>query len=563
MLATTDRAGYMLTACTDRAHPLRQSLAQRHARAHNTIAHTLETLLGDNPGERTAKLAYHWAALRSNPATRTKAVHYAQLAGDRALTQLAPDQAVRWYGQALELLDRMPHPDDRQHAELLVGLGEAQRQSGIAAHRETLLAAAYLADQIDNIDMLVRAVLANNRGYNSTIGVGDHERIAGSTGLSNASAPHPPRHGPNFSPSPRPNASSLSTSPHGSRSPTRRSRSPGPAATAPASPGHSSARTIRSPTRRRYAQRVTSMKEACVIADELADPATQFWVHNGASINALERGDAAAIDEHLQRSEAFAARIPHATIRWTLTFHGAWVAGLHGDLAEFERLAETALNVGLESGQSDTFTIYGAQLTNGQPSRADARTDPSGRASARRHAHPLRLPCRPRATRTPAGHIDQAQAMVGEDLAAAFPMPDDTGWSTGFTYWVEAPHSPASSTRRRYTRATPPISRPDRDHVDHRPPSHLSLPRTRRPSRRPPRRRGTMVRRSTRNPPTTPVPAAGRRTQAAWAAMLADRNEHDDHHRARVMAHTALDAAVTGGYGYIETDARAVLDRLS
>jgi hypothetical protein len=53
------------------------------------------------------------------------------------------------------------------------------------------------------------------------------------------------------------------------------------------------------------------------------------------------------------------------------------------------------------------------------------------------------------------------------------------------------------------------------------------------------------------------------RTQAAWAAMLADRNHNDDHARAQTMAQAALTTATAGGYGYIETDARAVIDRLS
>ena len=59
------------------------------------------------------------------------------------------------------------------------------------------------------------------------------------------------------------------------------------------------------------------------------------------------------------------------------------------------------------------------------------------------------------------------------------------------------------------------------------------------------------------------APVLVAQTQAAWAEMLADRNQRDDHDRARTMAHSALDAATVGGYGYIEADARAVLDRLS
>ena len=98
--------------------------------------------------------------------------------------------------------------------------------------------------------------------------------------------------------------------------------------------------------------------EACEIADDLGEPAMQYWAHNHAFIAAVERADGAAIDEHLHRAEALAARIPHATIRWTLTYHQAWIAGLHGDLTEYERLAETALTEGIETGQPDAMTIY-------------------------------------------------------------------------------------------------------------------------------------------------------------------------------------------------------------
>ena len=52
-------------------------------------------------------------------------------------------------------------------------------------------------------------------------------------------------------------------------------------------------------------------------------------------------------------------------------------------------------------------------------------------------------------------------------------------------------------------------------------------------------------------------------TQAAWAALLADRNRDDDRARARDMAEHALATATTGGYGYIERDARAVLEQLA
>ena len=47
----------------------------------------------------------------------------------------------------------------------------------IPTHRETLLAAGRLADDVDAVDLLVRAALRNNRGWNSIAGGVDHERI--------------------------------------------------------------------------------------------------------------------------------------------------------------------------------------------------------------------------------------------------------------------------------------------------------------------------------------------------------------------------------------------------
>ena len=48
-------------------------------------------------------------------------------------------------------------------------------------------------------------------------------------------------------------------------------------------------------------------------------------------------------------------------------------------------------------------------------------------------------------------------------------------------------------------------------------------------------------------------------THAVWVELAADRGEAT---RARELAEAALAAAVQGGYGYIERDALAVLDRL-
>src|SRR6185503_8051877 len=147
----------------------------RRGKAHRAVAEALEELCGDDPGERIGELAYHWARA-TQPPDSGKAIAYAQRAGDRALAQLAPDEAVHWYADALDLLDRTSVADERRRVELLLGFGDAQRQTGDPGHRETLLAAGRIADDIDAIDILVRATLRNNRGWNSIVGGVDHER---------------------------------------------------------------------------------------------------------------------------------------------------------------------------------------------------------------------------------------------------------------------------------------------------------------------------------------------------------------------------------------------------
>ena len=100
----------------------------------------------------------------SSAPTRAKAIHYARRAAERALEQLAPDEAARWYRQALELHDQAPGGDRSERCDLLIGLGEAQRQVGNPEYRQTLLDAAGLAQELGDTDRLCRAVLANSSG---------------------------------------------------------------------------------------------------------------------------------------------------------------------------------------------------------------------------------------------------------------------------------------------------------------------------------------------------------------------------------------------------------------
>ncbi len=84
-------------------HTLYEDLGRtRRARLHKRVAEELEERCGNDPGERLGELAAHWAAAVVSADT-AKALHYARRAAERALEQLAPDEAVRWYRQALDL----------------------------------------------------------------------------------------------------------------------------------------------------------------------------------------------------------------------------------------------------------------------------------------------------------------------------------------------------------------------------------------------------------------------------------------------------------------------------
>ena len=155
-------------------HTLYQDLpTSRRVRLHRKIAETIETLAGDDTSGRVGELATHWFAA-TRPADLDKAIGYAIQAGDQAVAALAPDDAVRWYRQAL---DATGDRDDHQRCDLMVRLGDTERQAGDPAYRGRLLDAARLAQQLEDRDLLVAAALANNRGY-ATVGQVDTERVA-------------------------------------------------------------------------------------------------------------------------------------------------------------------------------------------------------------------------------------------------------------------------------------------------------------------------------------------------------------------------------------------------
>jgi tetratricopeptide (TPR) repeat protein len=145
----------------------------RRVRLHQRVAEAVEQLPDAGDVGRAATLAFHFGQCAALGGA-DRAIRYATEAGDAASEQLGYEEAARWYGQAVELLETRP---DRR-AELnraLLARGRAQHRAGIRDGRATLLAVARRALADRDPATLTAAALAANRGFFSRTASVDRE----------------------------------------------------------------------------------------------------------------------------------------------------------------------------------------------------------------------------------------------------------------------------------------------------------------------------------------------------------------------------------------------------
>ncbi len=341
-------------------HALYSDLSSlRRARAHRAVAEAIEDQCNGDVSARIGELAYHWAHA-TQLQEPFKAIGYARLAGDRALQQLAPDEAVRWYSDALEMLERQS-PDDRLRASLLIGLGDAQRQIGDPAHRETLLEAARLADAAGDTTDLVRAALANNRGFHSSTGTNDEERVEIlRTALERLGEVDTPERAQLLA--------ILSTETLHLLSFEERfelAKAAVACARRAGDPATLADVLVRSHEAfsmpRTLELRTAWAKEACeIVADNRGF--LRWLCHGVRAITALEGADAIRVTESLKIFEEEANQIGQPLCQWVSRIYQGWHEILLGDLDAAEQFANEALNLGTGSAQPDALLLYGSQL---------------------------------------------------------------------------------------------------------------------------------------------------------------------------------------------------------
>lgn len=343
-------------------HALYEDLgAIRRARLHRSVAEALEGRYGSEPGERLGELAAHWAAAVVS-IDAAKASHYAQLAGERALQQLAPDEAIRWYGQALELLGASgSRAGPAVRCELLIGLGEAQRQVGDPAFRETLLRAADLARQLNDTELLVRSVLANNRGFASNFGGVDAERVHALEAAAGALRSDDPRHAEVLA--------LLAAELQFSGEPERceglaeqaieLARACGDPATLARAMIDGWGAIVAPHTLEKRRRMIDELNE---LAGQLDDPRLMARAAARRMLVGLEVADREQVELGLQTLRGVAEKVPEPWIAYLhLLLEFGWTL-LGGDLQEAERVARQAYELGSGAAQPDAPIFYGAHI---------------------------------------------------------------------------------------------------------------------------------------------------------------------------------------------------------
>ena len=318
------------------------------------------------------ELAHHFVAA-TKTADAVKALSYTKMAGEQALANLAPADALGWFDQALDLFDQVS-TDESIKCDLLIGLGTAQRETGDASHRETLLMAADLALSLHDAERLVRAALSNNRGSDSITGAVDEERV---NALESALA----LLGDDDSRERALLLATLASEIHfGGDWP--RTNAVGAEALAIARRLDDPAVLLRTINWLHWAllapdtlhQRLDLSKEALELCPRVGDPLATFHAYQWRAADCWEVGDFVQVDRCHDVAGQLADQLDQPFLRWSVKMRQSCRALLAGELEKSESLSNEALSIGDEGSVPEALTVWGSQLID----------DPHGSGKGRR-----------------------------------------------------------------------------------------------------------------------------------------------------------------------------------
>ena len=146
---------------------------QRRSQLHRQVGLALEELYAADPEPRVAELAHHFF-IAATAGELARAIDYSVRAGERALKQVAYEDAANHFERALQAYGLQERADVPRRCDLLLALGTAQSRAGDSrAARETLLRAAGLARRLKSPERLAKAAL----GYGAGMGGFEFGRV--------------------------------------------------------------------------------------------------------------------------------------------------------------------------------------------------------------------------------------------------------------------------------------------------------------------------------------------------------------------------------------------------
>jgi tetratricopeptide (TPR) repeat protein len=331
----------------------------RRLQLHRAAGSAIEAVHAGHLDDHLPALAHHWARASAPAADTTRAVEYATRAGDRALAQLAHDEAVGYYRQALELLDAANAVvNEHQRCDLLLSLGEAQRRAGDPAHRDTLLQAARLAQRLTDHQRLIRSALANSRGLHSTAGGVDTEKVlvleaalAASSGVDGEKRARL--------------LATLGVELAFSDDPQRAQRLSDEALETarrladPATVAHVLLPryfTIAGPEN--LPERLDNTAELLAVTDQLKDPQIRSRAVVLRFRALMEAGRVDEADRFIEEAERLTADLGQPTVRWFWLYHRFGRLLLAGQLEEADHLSHHIRELGTASGQPDAGLVF-------------------------------------------------------------------------------------------------------------------------------------------------------------------------------------------------------------
>jgi len=418
-------------------HAMYQALGStRQARTHRVVAEALEELCGDRPATRIGELARHWG--NASPSDVAKALDYARQAGDAALRALAPDDALRYYAQAVELIDQAEIPDPSIELDVAIGLGTAQRQTGEPGFRETLLNATRLAAELGDTERLVAGALANDRGWASASGTVDGDKVALlEVALDRLPADHPDR------------ALVLATlcAELAFASTIEHRQALADEALAIVKRSGDDATVVRVLNHLVFPLLVPSLLEQSLAwsadalsrAERVGDPVLLYFAAMYRATVALRSGDIADVDRCYAIAGPLAQQLNQPSLNWEYTFHGAKRAQIAGMTDDAERLATEAFQIGADCGQPDAEAFFGVQLAvvNWQRGTMGELAPLIEQMIADSPGLPT-LKAALALAYAQSDRFDDARRVLDDFAATGFQLPQDSAWINGMTEYAEA-----------------------------------------------------------------------------------------------------------------------------